>query len=1198
VGGSGSGTLTLSGSLADLNAFIAAGGVTFTTASNATGNVTLTVGIDDGGNTGSDPGSSGTASSEAASSTLILSVAAVNDAPLNAVLAVASVDRNAVLVFSSGNGNAISISDVDAGSGNVRVTLTASNGLISLAGISGLAFVVGSGTADGSMTFEGSLADINLALNGLTFTPTPNYNGPASLQIVSNDLGLSGSGGAQSDSDTIAITVNSVSPLVSGVSSSSANGGYKVGDTLLVTVSFDQIVTVDSSGGLPTLLLETGSVDRSATYLSGSGTNTLTFAYTVQAGDVSADLDYASTAALTLNGASLRNVYGDDAILTLPAVGGAASIAGQHALVVDGIAPRVTAVGVPADGTYVAGQNLDFTVNLSEAVFVDTTGGTPRLAVTLDDGSTAYADYLAGSGSTTLTFRLTVANGQLDRDGIVLAGNLDLNGGTLRDAVGNPAQTSLNGVAATGGVRIDAVAPGVTGVAVPAGGDYHAGDLLTFSVQTSEAVVVDSSGGTPLLVLDIGGTTRYASYVSGSGTGALVFQYRVQSGDNDADGIVVGSLGLNGGSVLDAAGNALLPALNGVAGTASVRVDTTAPTASAITRLDASPTNAGSVSYRVSFDEAVGGVDAADFVLAPTGAASGRIASVTWLDARTYTVVVDGLAGTGGLGLDLKSSGTGITDAAGNPLVGGLTGASYSLDRDAPRVTSVGVPADGTYVAGQSLDFTVNLSEAVFVDTTGGTPRLAVTLDDGSTAYADYLAGSGSTSLTFRLTVANGQLDRDGIVLASNLDPNGGTLRDTVGNPAQTALNGVAASGGVRVDAVAPGVTGVAVPASGDYDAGDVLTFSVQTSEAVVVDSSGGTPRLALDIGGVTRYATYVSGSGTGALVFQYRVQSGDNGSGGIAVAGLQLNGGAMRDRAGNGLPATLSGIARSADVRVDTTAPTASGIARLDASPTGAGSVSYQVNFDEAVSGVDAGDFAVTTTGTASGRIASVTQVDARTYRVTLDGLRGEGTLGLELVAAGSGIRDQAGNPLAAGAGGDRYELRSASGDPEYRAHPPGIVVIAGTPSPSPLPPMASPSPTASPLLLPSLFATSGPGSGIPSLSELFRSGGGQLSSVIAQVFAAPSAAGGGSGRVNAGVFATSTLADIFAGYESRQEQPPTDFGSEFGCMGGGAGSKCGALGAPTLGQQLEQIHESELRQQRELARALQQVGMHVPQA
>ena len=42
------------------------------------------------------------------------------------------------------------------------------------------------------------------------FAPTANYNGAASLQIVTNDQGNTGSGGALSDTDTVAITVNAV----------------------------------------------------------------------------------------------------------------------------------------------------------------------------------------------------------------------------------------------------------------------------------------------------------------------------------------------------------------------------------------------------------------------------------------------------------------------------------------------------------------------------------------------------------------------------------------------------------------------------------------------------------------------------------------------------------------------------------------------------------------------------------------------------------------------------------------------------------------------------------------------------------------------------------------------------------------------------------------------------------------------------
>src|SRR5262249_42200651 len=150
----------------------------------AVSNVTLTVSIDDGGATGIDPGTSGTPTSEASTTTVTLSVTADNDAPLNTVPVAAQVtDEDTDLVFSTANGNLISVSDVDAGGGTIRVTLTASNGLVTLSGITGLVFLVGSGTGDGTMTFEGTVADINVALSGLAFSPTSDYSGPASLQI-------------------------------------------------------------------------------------------------------------------------------------------------------------------------------------------------------------------------------------------------------------------------------------------------------------------------------------------------------------------------------------------------------------------------------------------------------------------------------------------------------------------------------------------------------------------------------------------------------------------------------------------------------------------------------------------------------------------------------------------------------------------------------------------------------------------------------------------------------------------------------------------------------------------------------------------------------------------------------------------------------------------------------------------------------
>ncbi|MCE9604990.1 MAG: DUF4347 domain-containing protein, partial [Planctomycetia bacterium] len=162
------------------------------------------------GSTADTTTNGGTTAFSTATDTAAITVSTVNDAPVVNVPSPQTATEDDPLVFSSGNGNAISISDVDASTNPVQVTLTAINGLITLNGLSGLSFVTGDGTADATMTFTGTIANINTALNGLSFTPTTNYNGAASLQIVTNDQGNTGSGGALSDTDTIAITVNAV----------------------------------------------------------------------------------------------------------------------------------------------------------------------------------------------------------------------------------------------------------------------------------------------------------------------------------------------------------------------------------------------------------------------------------------------------------------------------------------------------------------------------------------------------------------------------------------------------------------------------------------------------------------------------------------------------------------------------------------------------------------------------------------------------------------------------------------------------------------------------------------------------------------------------------------------------------------------------------------------------------------------------
>jgi len=249
----------------------------------------------------------------------------------------------------------------------------------------------------------------------------------------------------------------SLSPaVITQVSSTTADGLYKVGQDINITVKFDEPVTVTA---IPQLQLKTGTTNQFATYLSGSATDTLTFKYTVQTGDNSSDLEYLATNSLSLNSGTIKDSEGLDANLTLPVLGSAESLGGSKALVIDTIAPTITSVSLPANKTYIVGENLDFTVTFSEAVTI--TGGA-NLPITLDTGGAVNATLNGtGASATTHTFRYTVASGTLDTDGITVGTALSLpTGATIQNASNTKATLTFSSGSTTG-VLVDGVVPAV-----------------------------------------------------------------------------------------------------------------------------------------------------------------------------------------------------------------------------------------------------------------------------------------------------------------------------------------------------------------------------------------------------------------------------------------------------------------------------------------------------------------------------------------------------------------------------------------------------------------------------------------------------------------------------------------------------------------------------------------------------------------
>jgi hypothetical protein len=325
-------------------------------------------------------------------------------------------------------------------------------------------------------------------------------------------------------------------------------------------------------------------------------------------------------------------------------------------------------------------------------------------------------------------------------------------------------------------------------------------------------------------------------------------------------------------------------------------------------------------------------------------------------------------------------------------------------DTTAPTVTSI-VRAGGSPTNDASVDFTVTFSEDVTgvdagdfnVVTTGGISGASVTPP---------ISGSGSA---YTVTVSTGS--GSGTV-GLNVDDD-----DSIEDAASNALSGTSG-------------------ANGDFT-GETYTVD-KTAPTVTITRDGATPTNAAAVSWTVKFSESVTGltqahfelsqlNGLSGASITSLTGSGDTytltastgtGSGFMNVA-LIDNDDTVVDAAGN----PLATNAVSQGYTIDRTNPAVSSIARSSASArTNATSVSWTVTFTESVTGVDATDFALASSGlTGSPAISGVTG-GGTTYTVTAGTGAGDGTLRLNLVDDDS-VVDAATNPLGGtGAGNGNF--------------------------------------------------------------------------------------------------------------------------------------------------------------------------------
>jgi titin len=188
--------------------------------------------------------------------------------------------------------------------------------------------VTGVDATDFALTATGTLAGASVTSvtgSGTTWTvtvATGTGSGTLRLDLVDDDsivgtapLGGPGAGNGNFTAGQV-YTFNRTPPaIVAGLAMSAPAGGFTTGNVIDMQVQYDSAITVDTTGGTPSLAYLIGGNTRNAAYFSGSGTTTLTFRYTVQASDQDLDgIDYACS--IALNGGTLRDSLGNDAALS------------------------------------------------------------------------------------------------------------------------------------------------------------------------------------------------------------------------------------------------------------------------------------------------------------------------------------------------------------------------------------------------------------------------------------------------------------------------------------------------------------------------------------------------------------------------------------------------------------------------------------------------------------------------------------------------------------------------------------------------------------------------------------------------------------------------------------------------------------------------------------------------------------------
>ncbi|PTU73568.1 Ig-like domain-containing protein [Pseudomonas mangrovi] len=1082
-----------------------------------------------------------------------------------------------------GETSVVTITFSEAVSGFTTADLTVANGS-----------VTGLSSSDGGITWTGTL------------TPSASIADTSNLITLDNTgvADLSGNAGTgTTDSNNYAIdTLRPTATIVV------ADTALNIGETSLVTITFSEAVTgftladlTVANGSLSGLSSSDGGITWTATLTPSASvsdaTNLIVLANTGVAdaagnagsGTTSSN-NYAvdtqrPTASIVVADTSLS--VGETSLVTITFSEAVTGFTGADLTVANGTLTGLSSGdgGITWTGTLTPSASISDTSNL---ITLDNTGVTDAAgnagSGTTDSNNYAIdtvrptativvADSAIAIGETslvTITFSeavtgftladLSVVNGSLSglstsdnitytatftpSAGVSDATNLiTLNNTGVVDGAGN----SGSGTTDSNNYAVDTLRP--TATIVVADTALSVGETSLVTITFSEAV----SGFDNSDLSIANGTLSAVSSSDGGITWTATFTPAL--GVSDTSNVIT----LNNTGVSDAAGNTG----TGTTNSNNYQVDTNVPTATIV--IADSTLSIGETSLvTVTFNSAVSGFDNSDLTVS-----NGTLSSMSSTDGGvTWTATFTPSAGISDTSNVITLDNTGLINGAGNAGIGTTDSNNYVVDTVRPTATIV--VADTTIAVGETSLVTITFNEAVTAFTTAD-----LTVANG--VISGLSSNDGGITWTATFTPTSGITDSSNVISL-----NSGGIVDLAGN-----LNvGTTDSNNYAVDTLRP--TATIVLSDSALKAGETAQVTITFSEAVsgftdadLTVANGSLSGLSSSDGGVTWTATFTPDLGVVDLTNL-----------------ISLNNSGINDMAGN----TGTGVTESANYSVETRVPTATIVVADDVLQEGEVSL-VTITFSEAVSGFDNADLSVS-----NGTLSNVSSSDGGvTWTATLtpasnvsgtSNLISLDTRGVVNILGNSGVGVVSSNTYAI----DTLIPNDVKPPPEFLVQDPVAVV---PPAEVPLQPIVFTPPTGdlgSPLGFPPLFEQRDTG-GLRPVGDIFISRGALAPSFIAQVFS--DAAGDGSaqgflgfGGGDGGVFGSSTLSGLFNQDSASDSESLNAFGSRSIQDGDLSQGLRGMFGAPTLGQQLQELKDIEQRQIDSLAIALQQVGISQVQA